>query len=421
MDTPIENKKWSSKHIAMVLGVVAFVVLAYFSFFKGSGSNLTVDGSRVSTALVSMGEFKEYVPINGTVQPLTTVYLDLQEGGIVERIYIDGGSPVKAGDLLVKLSNTTLQKQNIDSETRLLENLDRLRNSEITSTEKTLLLKEQLIDLDYQILTLEKRYERFQSMWSESSEVLSKEEFEGVEDNLEYLRDKRDLLRTRIEQESQLREDQSSQISKSMRLVNRSLDVLTTIIDSLDIRAPIDGYLSSMNAEIGQSFNRGARIGQIDQLDRFKVQADVDQFYISQVQIGQTGTFSFNGQDYELVVKKIYPEVEDDTFLIDLEFANTSVPGIKRGQTLQIDLQLSESNTSRMVKKGGYFRHTNGRWVYRVSEDGMSAERVNIVSGRQNPKFFEILDGLEVGDRIVASNYDSFGGVDSLQFSQPVK
>ena len=418
MDKPIE-KKTTLKNRLTLLGSVGLVgSFLYFNFPASNSSNLIVDPQHISMAKVQKGKFDEYTPITGAVEPMRTVYLDLQEGGIVKDILIEGGTYVKKGDLVLTFSNSTLQKQNIDSETRLLENLDRLRNSEIAATEQGLLLDEQKVSMDYDIQVLEKKHKRYTEIMQITPHSLSKEQYEQVVDNLAFLKEKRKLLVKRIEQESLLRSAQQKQIKKSMILINRSLEVLETITKSLEVRVPISGYLSFMNAKIGQSFARGSRIGQIDQLDSFKVQANVDQYYISQVTVGQKGTFSFDGQEHELRVYKIYPEVENDTFRIDLSFVGEPAKGIKRGQTLQIDLQLSETASSTMVEKGGYFRRTNGRWVYLVSDDGMTAKRINIVSGRQNPKYYEILDGLKAGDRIVTSSYDDFGDAEQLQFSE---
>ena len=420
MDKRIERKSWSATRIAVVLIAIVLAVFLFVAFSSGKRTSLTIDPQRISTARVEAGQFEEYVPVLGTVLPKVSVYLDLEEGGIVRRIYVEAGNPVKAGERILDFANTTAQKENIDSETRLLENLDRMRSSKIALTEKNLLLKEQLLDLNYEIAELQKTFDRYVEL-DKGSLALPRQEFETTRDNLAYLREKRTLLQERIVQESALREAQNEQIDKSIILVNESLDVLSEIKRRLNVLAPIDGYLSSMDAEIGQSFGRGERIGQIDQLDEFKVRANVDQFFISKVAVGQRATFEFGGETYEIEVSKIYPDVREDEFQIDLQFAGPPAEGIKRGQTLQIDLSLSKSDTSRMVRKGGFYRYTNGRWAYRVASDGMSAERVEIVPGRQNPRHFEILEGIEVGDVLITSSYESFGDVDVLNFDSPIR
>ncbi|GAB1264149.1 efflux RND transporter periplasmic adaptor subunit [Aurantivibrio infirmus] len=420
MDRAIEKKKWpASKIITILVGLTTGILLIYL-LSNQQGSRLKVDVNRISTAQVKVGEFQEYIPITGNVLPHTTVFLDLEEGGIVEKIYVQGGVPIEKGDLILGFSNTTVQKQNIDSETRLLENLNQLRNSKYANIRQNLQLKDQLLDLDQQILETEKTFQRYELLIDNPNAPLPKEQYETTRDQLIYLKEKRKLLNERIRQETILQEQQNEQIDDSIERVNRSLEILTKIIDSLEVRAPISGHLSSMNAEIGQNFTRGQRIGQIDQLGSFKVRADIDQYYISRVTVGQQGSFDFNGTEYRLEVSKIYPEVSNGAFQVDLEFIGNIANGIKRGQSLQIDLALGESKNSKLVAKGGFYRHTNGRWVYKVSEDGLSASRVDIVAGRQNPQNFEILEGLETGDWIISSGYDVFNDADTLTFSEPV-
>lgn len=421
MDRPIEKKKWPLSKILWLSGAGLTVLLATYWIFANSGqSRLRVDPDRISVSQVTVGEFLEYVPITGSVLPNVTVYLDLEEGGIVEEIFVDGGSPIKKGDLILRFSNTAVQKQNIDSESRLLENLDRLSNTKISATKNILMLKETLLDLDYRILELQKTFERYKTLIGKQG-AITKETFESTQDELDYLIEKRDLLKERIRQETLLQEQQNAQVDQSMERVSRNLEILEKITESLDVRAPISGHLSTLDAEIGQSFTRGQRIGQIDQLDSFKVRASVDQYYIGRVAVGQQGSFEFNGNEYLLEVKKIYPEVVNDSFQIDMAFAGETPNGVKRGQTLQIDLFLSDSKNTKVVVKGGYYRYTNGRWAYKVAEDKMSAYKVDILVGQQNPQKIEVLEGLEVGDWIITSSYDAFNDADVLNFSEPIR
>jgi HlyD family secretion protein len=420
MDRPIDKRTWTPQRTALAaslaLGVIALVYLVATS----GTTRLNVESGRLGVAQVKAGEFQEYVPINGAVQPMTTVYLDLEEGGIVEKIYVEGGNPIKQGELILSFSNTTAQKQNIETETRLLENLNQLRNSKISLTQSNLILKDQLLDLNHKIAEQEKTHARFERLMKSPNSQITKEQFETARDLLAYYKDKRTLLEERIRQEKILEVQQSAQIDSSVKRVERNLDILAKIIDSLEVRAPIDGHLSTLSAEIGQSFQRGERIGQIDQLDSFKVRGDVDQYYISKVAIGQHGSFEFDGREYHLEVVKIYPEVTEGLFQVDMKFAEMPA-GIKRGQTLRIDLSLSEAKRTNVVAKGGFYKHTNGRWAYRLSEDGKSARRVDIVVGRQNPQSVEVLEGLAPGDWILTSGYESFNNVDELTFPEPVK
>lgn len=422
MDKAIEKNKWPPQRIAIYGGAaVGVLALGAWAIVNSSKTRLDVSSERITVSEVKRGEFQEYVPINGAVQASTTVYLDLEEGGIVEKILIEGGNPVKKGALILTFSNTAAQKQNIEAETRLLDNLNQLRNSKISLTTSNLILKDQLLDLDYKINELEKTFARHQQLIKAGNTAISREQFENTRDQLVYLKNKRDLLQERIRRESDLQEQQSQQVDSSIKRVNRNMDILARIVDSLEVRAPIDGQLSTLNAEVGQSFQRGQRIGQIDRLDNFKVRADIDQYYISKVAVGQHGTFEFNGRTHSVEVSKIFPEVTKDVFQADLAFIDGAPDGVKRGQTLQIDLSLSAANTTNLVNKGSFYRHTNGRWVYRVADDGMSAQRVKVVLGRQNPQAVEVIDGLQTGDFIITSDYEPFNDVDELSFSKSIK
>jgi HlyD family secretion protein len=423
MDRPIQQKKWPGRKLAAYAAVaVTGLALITMTLANSRRTRLSIDPNRLSISMVKLAQFQEYIPISGTVQPNTTVYLDLEEGGNVEKIFVESGKPISKGTLILSLANTTAQKENIEAETRLIDNLNQLRNSKISLTTSNLMLKDELLDLDYKIVDLEKTFARYEQLIKGPTPTLalSREQYENTRDQLAYMKNKRVLLQERIRKETELQEQQSSQIDSSIERVNRNLDLLSKIVESLEVRAPIDGQLSTLNAEVGQGFQRGQRVGQIDQLDSFKVQADIDQYYISTVATGQTGTFEFDGRSYELKVTKVYPEVTKDTFRVDLAFATGIPDGIKRGQTLQIDLRLSESKRTFVVDKGGFYRYTNGRWAYLVASDGSSARRTNIVLGRQNPQSVEVLQGLKAGDSIITSNYDSFNDVDVLAFSQPL-
>jgi HlyD family secretion protein len=422
MDRQLEKKNWPPRRIAIfACAGIAGIVLLSLVIANSGKTSISVGGEQVTVTQVHHGEFQEYVPINGTVQPNTTVYLDLEEGGIVEKIYVQGGNPVKKGTLILTFSNSAAQKQNIEAETRLIDNLNQLRNSKIGLTTSNLILKDQFLDLEYKISELEKTYVRYQQLAKGPSSALSREQFENTRDQLIYLKNKRDLLKERIQRETDLQEQQSTQVDSSIKRVNRNLDILGHIIDSLEVRAPIDGQLSTLSAEIGQSFQRGQRIGQIDQLDSFKIRAEIDQYYISKVAAGQRGRFEFDKHAYEVEVSKIYPEVAKDVFLVDLVFIGAAPAGVKRGQTLQIDLSLSAASTTNVVAKGSFYQHTNGRWVYRVATDGRSATRTKVVLGRQNPQSVEVLEGLLDGDWIITSNYEIYNDVDELIFPQSIK
>ncbi len=329
------------------------------------------------------------------------------------------GNPSKKGDRILRFSNDNLQRNTIDTETRLLENLDTLRNTQFNRAQSKLLLRDTLLDLNYQILKLEKKYTRYKVL-KEDDIVLSDEQYEDVHDELKYLKDKRDLLKERIAQEDLLSEKQIEQANKSIERISVSLDLLTKTMENLEVRAPISGYLSSINAEVGQTISSGQRIGQIDILDHLKIRAGIDQYYNSKVTTDTKGKFSLDGKSYSVKVIKIYPEIVNSQFNVDMAFIGDPPEGVKRGQTLTVELDFSESEQRLMVTKGGFFQETGGRWVYLISKDGKSARRTDIHLGRQNPRYVEVLDGLKKGDMVITSGYDTFKEADTLIFDEPI-
>jgi len=422
MDRVIEKKTWSPGRLLLIGGGALIIVTLTWLVMNNSGhSRLRIDPTRITVSRVQYGEFQEYYPCSGWVEPETSVYLDVEEGGKVDEIFVEGGQFVHKGDLLLRFSNVTLQRTSIDTETRLLENLDQQRNTQFTRTQSQLLLKDQLLDLEYQIGELEKTYKRYKALIETKVSDLTIEKFENVRDELEYKRQKVDLLKRRIQVEDQLGKQQLELANKSIDRLNQSLDLLNRIVDSMDVRAPITGHLSSIDAEIGQNINKGQRIGQIDILDKFKIRVEIDQYYLARVNVGTQGRFDLDGKTYDVVVKKIYPEVKDNQFEVDMTFMEEPPGGLKRGQELTVQLNFSEPTQSLMVAKGGFYQQTSGRWVYLIAADGESARRADIRLGRQNPRYVEILEGLKEGDWIITSGYDAYNEVDELDFNEPLE
>jgi HlyD family secretion protein len=421
MDKAIARRRGlDARSIVLVTACALVLLLAYVLLTRTSSSRLAVDPQRLTTAEVARGEFRDYYPFDGRVEPVTTVYLDIEEGGRVEEIFVEGGHWVDRGDPILRFSNTTLQRSSIDTETQLLEQLDALRNTQFNRAQNALELKDQLLDLDHRILDAENKYDRYTAL-VESSGLISREAYEQTRDELAYLKAKRELLRERIKREASLSEQQLKQANESIERLNLSLDLLGKIVDSLEVRAPISGFLSSVDAEIGQNITRGQRIGQIDQLDQLKIRVDVDQYYISRIGIGTPGKFDLGGTAYEVAVQKIYPEIVDDRFSVDVAFVGKRPSDLRRGQRLTIELNFGEPTDELMVAKGGFFQRTGGRWVYLVAPDRRSARRTPIRLGRQNPRFVEVLEGLNPGDWIVTSSYETFDEVDELTFTQPIQ
>jgi HlyD family secretion protein len=394
--------------------------LAFLFASRSGKSRLKVDPSRMTFSRIGYGEFREYYPFDAKVEPVTSVYLDVEAGGRVDQVFAEGGKFVKKGDIILRFSNAQLQRSSIDTERGLLETLDIQQTTQFNRAQNKLNLQELLVDLDYQILKLEDKYRRYGKLGADSG-VLSEEELKTVKDELEYRKNRKQLLEERIRQEDILSQAQLEQAKRSVERLHQSLDLLAKTVESLDVRAPISGYLSSIEAEVGQNIPAGKRIGQIDLPDKLKLQAGIDQYYLAKVNTGTKGKFTLEGDSYSVQVQKIYPEVKENKFTVDIDFIGEVPQGIKRGQTLTVELDFSESGKSLVVSKGGFYNQTNGRWVYLASEDRLSASRANIRTGRQNPLDVEVLEGLREGDWIISSGYDSFNEVDTLVFPEPVQ
>ena len=422
MDRTIEKRRGPSARTVLLAGFALLTLaLVYLMIDRSGESRLRVDPTRMTTALVQQGEFREYFPFDGRVEPKTTVYLDIEEGGRVEEIFVEGGQHVEKGDLILRFSNATLQRSSIDTETRLVENLNSLRNTQINLAQNALVLRGQLLDLEYQILDVEKTYKRYDNL--KDNGAVSAEAFEKARDELKYLKDKRDLLIERIDQENRLSQSQLEQADNSIERLNVMLDLVSQIIDSLEVRAPISGFLSNIDADLGQNINRGQRIGQIDVPGEYKISVSIDQYYISRVEVGTRGRFDLDGRTYDVVVDKLFPEVDvaSNTFKVDVAFAGEVPPDLRRGQRLTVEMSFGAPEQALMVARGGFYQQTSGRWVYLIAEDRESARRIPIRLGRQNPRFVEVLEGLRPGDWIVTSSYEGFNEADELKFSAPIE
>ena len=405
--------------IALAAFAVVGLAVGSLVILQSGGTRLRVDPTRLTLARVETGEFRDYFPFDGVVEPVTTMYLDVEEGGRVEDILVEGGQHVEAGELILRFSNAAVQRNSIDTETALVENLNALRNTQISLAQSELLLRDQLLDLEHRIVDTQATFDRYARL--RDGGAVAREAFETVGDELEYLKAKRDLLVERIAREKELREQQMAQADYSIKRLDLSLDLLSRMADRLDVRAPISGYLSSIDANLGENVNRGQRIGQIDVLGDYKLSVGVDQYYSARVVLGTPGRLELDGKSYDVVVDKIFTEVINDVFMVDVAFVGEKPPNLRRGQRLTVELNFSEATEAVMVARGGFFQQTAGRWVYLVSDGGAAARRTGIRLGRQNPRFVEVLEGLRPGDWVVTSSYEAFNEVDELVFTEPAK
>ena len=415
MDRKIEKKTWTRKRIATwgVVGVFALFVIYSFVFAEG-GARLNVDAEKVNIAQVKEGEFREFIPVDGNVMPVLTIRLDAIVGGVVEKKFYDGGILVDEGDTILKLSNNDLLQSFVREETQAFILVNNVENTKLGLQRNQFQLKQNLVSLDFQIDQARDAYQRGKPLYDEK--IISEQEYLTLKREYDRLMSQRAIQLESNRFDSLNAVLQIAQAEQTLRRTRNNLDMIKSNLDNLFIKAPISGQLSTVSVEVGESIAPGQNIGQIDDLNGFKVRAAIDEHYIARIYEGLNGTFDFDGKNYELVIRKIYPEVQGGLFAVDMVFTDTIPQGIRRGQTLQIRLQLSENITAVQIPRGSFYQTTGGNWIFVVSEDGSYAVRREIRLGRQNPRFYEVLEGVQPGEKVVVSSYDGYEDKDRLVF-----
>jgi HlyD family secretion protein len=414
MDRVIEKKKFTPKKIAIVAGIsLVLVVVLYNLLFAEHTSKLNVDSERITLGKVQNGTFQEFIAIDGSVDPLKSFYLDITEGGRVDKIYTDDGRMVQKGDTILKLSNTTLQIDFMTREAQLYDLMNERQNSEIQMKQDLIKKQNELAEIEYNLALVERKFKRNQMLIKEK--VIPREEFEASKDEYEYQSKRKELADRSVKQDTRLMEERLRQLDESISRMKANISMARNTLNNLYVIAPFTGQLSTLKAEVGESKSPGENIGQIDDLNGYKVKANIDEHYISKVYPGLTGSFDFNGKTYPVTVSKVIPEVQNGTFQVDMEFAKGAPEGIRRGQTLQIKLNLNDGGNAILLPRGGFYQSTGGSWVFVVDKSGEFAAKRNIKLGRQNPQFYEVLDGLKPGEQVVVSSYDSYGDIDRLE------
>ena len=417
MDRKIELPTWR-KYIPLAAGaagVLLVIGLAIFIFAPGAGRTVKIESTTVTVAEATSGAFEDFVPIRGRVTPLKTVYLDAMEGGRVEKLYVEDGAEVKAGDVLVDLSNTQLQLEVLARETDVAVQTNNARTLELSLTQSRLDHRRDLVEAEYQVKRLSQNLERKRKLFAGGNASAS--DLESTEDEFNYQKQKRDILVESLKNTERMQETQLGQIKETTNRLVQNLELLRHNVDGLKVLAPVAGKLTALSAEIGQSLGKGERLGQIDDPDHRKIAADIDEFYLNRVVTGQTATLSWNGKDYELQVAKIYPQVRDGHFTADLVFTGNEPADVRRGQNLQMKLTLGDSADALLIPDGAFFQDTGGSWLFVVASDGHSAVRRNVRLGRRNSRFIEVLDGLKVGEKVVTSPYTGFLDKDRLDIT----
>ena len=412
MDRRIEKKTPLSRKIGY--GAAAVLVLTFVWWLVAAllgGRSLSVDSQRISVAAVTVGTFEDFIPLRGRLVPHSTVYLDAVEGGRVERVLVEDGAVVEAGDPIVVLSNTNLQLEVLGREAAVTEQLNFMRTLELQLEQNRLSHKRNLVEIDYQILRLTRSIER-QTELAEK-DLVSQSTLDELQDELEYYRNRREVTIESQATDARLQEEQLRQLRTAGTQLETSLAYARKNIDDLNVRAPVAGKLSGFNVEIGQSIERGGRLGQIDDPDAFKLNVRIDEFYLGRVDLGQSAVATHNGRDLELTIAKIYPQVRDGQFEVDMVFADEPV-GLRRGQTLQLRLTLGDNSDAVLIPNGSFYQETGGSWIFVVSPDETEAVRRSVRLGRRNTDFIEVLDGLEPGEKVITSPYTSYSDMDRL-------
>ena len=413
MDRKLEKQLWTPRRIVYTASGSFLLLLVIYSFvITDRGSRLNVEADKVTISTVSRAPFREYTPVNGTIMPIETFFLDAIEGGRVEKRYVEAGSFVKKGDPIVKLANTNLQESVMYNEALTYQQINDAQNRRLTIEQNTIAVKMQLADAGYNADRTRLNFQRDSAL--AEKHLISSQDFLQTKFEYESWVRKLVLAKDNFRQDSLMRIAQLSQLEGSINRLQANLEMTKHNLDNLIIRAPISGELTSLNAEIGESKSQGQRLGQIDVLNNFKVRAAIDEFYIARVNAGQGGDFELSGITYRLKITKVYPEVKDARFEVDMVFDGAIPQGIRRGQTLQVRLELGDLSEALLIPRGGFYQKTGGQWVYVVDKSGSFAVKRTVKLGRQNPQVFEVLEGLQPGEQVVTSSYDNFGDIDKL-------
>ena len=412
MDRVVERRIPRARLVAY--GVLALVLLAFVWWVAGQllgGRSLSVNADRVFVSPVTVGTFEDFIPLRGRLVPRSTVYLDAIEGGRVEQVLVEDGTLVQAGEPIAILSNTNLQLEVLGREAAVTEQLNNMRTIELQLEQNRLAHRRNLVEIDYQIVRLNRAIERQRELATKN--LVSRSTLDELQDELEYYERKHEVTLESQATDARLQEQQLAQLREAGDQLQTSLSFARKNLEDLNVRAPVDGKLSGFNIEVGESIVRGGRLGQIDDPDGYKLNVRIDEYYLGRVDLQQIATAEHGGREYELRVAKIYPQVNNGQFEVDMVFDRQPV-GLRRGQTLQLKLRLGDNSDALLIPNGAFYQETGGNWIFVVSPDGSEAVRRTVQLGRRNTDYIEVLDGLEAGERVVTSPYTSYVDMDRL-------
>ena len=418
MDRIIEKKTginviFTKKAVPFWLGavLVAFIV---WLVARDDSKKLRIDADNISVNAVTQGQFNDYIRISGQVAPITTIQISPLEGGVVQEIVAEEGTRVKRGDVILILSNENLDMQILNSEADLAEKENILRNTMIQMEQQKLSVEQEKLQLQMDVRRNKRNYEALKSLYDDG--LISKEEFLKAEEDYQLSASRLKLVENRAKQDSLYRSVEITQMQESLENMRQNMMMIRKRKDNLTIKAPIDGELGLLDVVLGQSVAAGSKIGQINNLDSYKIEAQIDEHYIDRVTAGLDATFERQSERYQAQIRKVYPEVRDGKFKADFKFVGQQPENIRSGQTYYLNLQLGQPVEAILIPRGAFYQKTGGKWIYVVSADGSKAVRRDIRIGRQNPQYYEVIEGLEVGEKVITSSYDNFGDSDVLVF-----
>ena len=418
MDKIIEKKTgwrvaFTKKALPWWLGALLAVFVIYL-IARPNNKTLRVDKDTVAISNAVKGEFNDYIRISGRVQPMTTIQLSPQEGGIVEKILIEEGSPVKANDAILILNNDNLDLQILNSEAELAEKENILRNTQIQMEQQKLDVRQNVLEYGTNVERLRRAYEQQKALYEDK--LIAKEEYLKAEEDYQLALQKYNLMTERSRQDSLYRGTQIDRMEESLENMQLNMSMIRRRKSNLIVKAPIDGELGLLDVVLGQSIAAGTKIGQINSVGLYKVEAQIDEHYIDRVVAGLEATFERQGETYSTVIRKVYPEVRDGKFKADFKFDGEQPDNIRAGQTYYLNLQLGQPEEAVIIPRGTFYQKTGGKWIYVVNKDGTKAVKREIRIGRQNPQYYEVLEGLEPGEKVITSGYDTYGDSDVLVF-----
>ena len=418
MDKIIEKKTgwrvaFTKKALPWWLGALLLVFVIYL-IARPNNKTLRVDKDTVTISNAVKGEFNDYIRISGRVQPMTTIQLSPQEGGIVEKILIEEGSQVKAGDAILILNNDNLDLQILNSEAELAEKENILRNTQIQMEQQKLDVRQNVLEYGTNVERLRRAYEQQKALYEDK--LIAKEEYLKAEEDYNLALQKYNLMTERSRQDSLYRGTQIDRMEESLENMQLNMSMIRRRKSNLIVKAPIDGELGLLDVVLGQSIAAGTKIGQINSVGLYKVEAQIDEHYIDRVVAGLEATFERQGETYSTVIRKVYPEVRDGKFKADFKFDGEQPDNIRSGQTYYLNLQLGQPEEAVIIPRGTFYQKTGGKWIYVVNKEGTKAVKREIRIGRQNPQYYEVLEGLEPGERVITSGYDTYGDSDVLVF-----